>query len=138
MDVSMIKVVLDTNILVSALVFGGIPQDLVDLVITKQIAGITSLPLLIELIEILTKKFKFAPEKIYQIETKLKKNFEFVRPNKALDVVRDKDDNRVLEAAVKGVCDFIITGDQDLLNLGKYRKIKIVTPTQFLEELKNL
>lgn len=130
------KVVLDTNILVSALVYGGNPQDLLELVIVKQIKGVTSLPLVVELIEILTKKFSFTPEKVYQIEEKIKKSFEFIHPIKALDIVRDKDDNRVLEAAVEGGCDFIITGDQDLLDLGKYKKIKIVTPAQFLEELK--
>lgn len=136
MGANMMKVVLDTNILVSALVYGGNPQDLLELVIVKQIKGVTSLPLVVELIEILTKKFSFTPEKVYQIEEKIKKSFEFIHPIKALDIVRDKDDNRVLEAAVEGGCDFIITGDQDLLDLGKYKKIKIVTPAQFLEELK--
>lgn len=135
MDVNMMKIVLDTNILVSAFVYGGNPQDIFELIIIKQITGVTSLPLIVELIETLIKKFGFSSEKVYQIETKVKKNFEFVSPAKAIEAVRDKDDNRVLEAAVEGDCDFIITGDQDLLELGKYRKIKIVTPKQFLEEL---
>ncbi len=52
--------------------------------------------------------------------------------------VRDRDDNRVLEAAVEGDCDFIITGDRDLLELCKYKKIKIITPAQFLAEVDNI
>ncbi len=127
MAVNTTRVLIDTNILISALVYGGKPQDLLELVIIKQITGITSLPLLVELVETLTRKFNFSPQKVYQVERKIRKSFEFVRPTKTLDVVRDKDDNRVLEAAVEGDCDFIITGDRDLLELCKYKKIKIIT-----------
>lgn len=133
MAVNTMRVLIDTNILISALVYGGKPQDIFELVIIKQITGITSLLLLVELVETLTRKFNFSSEKVYQIERKIRKNFKFVRPIKTLDVVRDKDDNRVLEAAVEGRCDFIITGDKDLLSLGEFENIKIVTPAQFAE-----
>lgn len=136
MAVNTTRIVIDTNILISALVYGGKPRDLLELVIIRQIAGITSLFLLAELVETLTRKFNFSPQKVYQIERKIRKSFKFVRPNKILEVVRDKDDNRVLEAAVEGECDYIVTGDRDLLDLGRYEKIKIVTSVQFLEEMK--
>lgn len=137
MVINTTRVLVDTNVLISALVYGGKPQDLFELVIIRRITGITSLVLLVELVETLTRKFNFSSEKVYQIEKKIRKSFKFVRPTKTLDVVRDEDDNRVLEAAVEGDCDFIITGDRDLLELSKYKKIKIVTPAQFLTELEN-
>lgn len=60
--------------------------------------------------------------------------------------IRDEDDNRVLEAAIEGKCNFIVTGDKDLLELGKYKrslrlrlkKIQILTPAQFLDLCPNL
>ena len=46
--------------------------------------------------------------------------------------LRDSTDNQILETAVAGKCNWIITGDKDLLTLRKYENIKIVTPNQFL------
>ncbi|MBI2040465.1 putative toxin-antitoxin system toxin component, PIN family [Candidatus Microgenomates bacterium] len=56
-------------------------------------------------------------------------------PHETLHILRDEDDNRVLEAAREGNCDFIVTGDQDLLDLGKYKKIKILTSEEFLLQI---
>ena len=129
---SPVKVVLDTNIFVSALVFGGKPEKVYRLVLKRKIITYISLPIITEIIEVLTKKFNFNQIKLQQIERKIKKFFIVVNPSKVIDKVRDPDDNRVLEAAVEGNCDFIITGDKDLLDLGKFKKIKILTAEEFL------
>jgi predicted nucleic acid-binding protein len=55
-----------------------------------------------------------------------------------LDVVRDLDDNRVLEAAVTGRVDAVVSGDRDLLELGEYEGIAILTAVQFLGMLAEL
>lgn len=128
-----VRVVLDTNIFISALVYGGIPEKTLRVVLAKEIQVIISPVLQAELIDIITKKFPLSLADMYLLEEEMQKSFVIVRPHIILDVVRDKDDNRVLEAAVEGNCDFIITGDRDLLDLGKYKNIKIVTPTQFLD-----
>lgn len=57
-----------------------------------------------------------------------------VSPKKRITVVRDSTDNKIIEAAVEGKCEYIVTGDKDLLVLGKYKNIKIVSPKEFLEE----
>src|SRR3989344_2981588 len=129
---SPVKVVLDTNIFVSALVFVGKPEKVYRLVLKRKIITYISLPIITEIIEVLTKKFNFNQIKLQQIERKIKKFFIVVNPSKVIDKVRDPDDNRVLEAAVEGNCDFIITGDKDLLDLGKFKKIKILTAEEFL------
>lgn len=51
--------------------------------------------------------------------------------------LRDPADDQVLETAVVGKCDFLITGDKDLLSLEKYSQIKIVTPAQFMNKVKS-
>lgn len=132
-----IKVVLDTNILISGIGFKGNPRAILALVLDNKIIVITSQVLLAELREVILKKFSKLETQLLIIEKQIKEKFIVVQPKRTLNVVRDKDDNRVLEAAVEGNCGFIITGDQDLLELGKYGTIKIVTPTQFLEELKD-
>lgn len=129
-----VRVVLDTNILTSALVYGGKPKKILRLALEKRIQVVTSSILQAELTDIIVKKFPLSLEDMYLLKTEMQKSFVVVNPCIALDVARDKDDNRVLEAAAAGGCDFIVTGDQDLLDPGNYENIKIVTPAQFLEE----
>lgn len=115
----------------------GNPQKVLILGLDKKIQIITSPVLQAELVDIITKKFPLSLDDMHLLTKEMQEKFTIVHPHIILDLVRDIDDNRVLEAAVEGGCDFIITGDQDLLDLGKYKKIKIVTPAQFLEGLGN-
>ncbi len=126
------RVVLDTNILTSALVYGGKPEKILRLALEKRIQVIISPILQAELADIIAKKFPLSLEDMYLLKHEMHKSFITVYPHTNLAVSRDEDDNRVLEAAVEGGCDFIVTGDKDLLDLGEFRNIKIITPTQFL------
>lgn len=128
-----LKLVLDTNILISAIAFGGKPEEVLNLVLDEKVIAVTSPILLAEFQEVYNKNF---PLKFVDFELTLEKIeeiFKMVKPKRSLKIVRDEDDNRVLEAAVEGGCDFIITGDKDLLDLGKYKKIKIMKADEFLE-----
>ena len=127
-----IRAVLDTNILVSASLYGGKPRKIIDLLIEERFTAIISPVLFAELQEVLKKKFKFSDEKLAQVEAEIDDIFQFVHPEVAVDIQKDKDDNRVLEAALDGRCDFIVTGDIELLNLKIFRGIRILTPSEFL------
>lgn len=129
------RVVIDTNIIISSLVFGGLPKDIIKKVIKKDIKAITSVQLISELIDVLRKKFRFSESKIKILETEIVKKFEIVYPKSEINICRDSDDNRVLESAIQGKCKFIITGDKDLLILKKYKNIKIVGAKDFLENV---
>lgn len=126
------KVVLDTNVIVSAVGYGGKPGQIFLLALEEKIHAVTSEALLAEVQEILIKKLAMSSSDVELTMGEIEDKFEIVAPKKSLHVVRDEDDNRVLEAAWEGNCDFIITGDSDLLNLGKYKNIKILTAEEFL------
>lgn len=128
--------VIDTNVLISAIIFGGNPRKIIKLIQENKIIAITSPVLISELLEILVKKFHFTPDKIYLVEELIKENFIIVHPSDTLNIVRDRDDNRVLEAAIKGKCKYIITGDADLLELKSFQEIEILTPELFLKNQK--
>ncbi len=133
MEKDPVKVIIDTNVLISAIIFGGIPEKIIKLIQENKINAITSSILISELLEILVKKFHFTSDKLYLVEELIKENFIVVHPTDTVDVVRDKDDNRVIEAAIQGNCKYIITGDRDLLVLKLFQNIEIVTPEQFLK-----
>lgn len=130
-----LKVVLDTNILVSSLIFGGKPQQTEKLVLERKIVGITSLILLAEFIDVLAKRFHFNEFRLRQTEKKIKKNFAIVKPRATIKILKDNADNRILEAAVEGDCRYVITGDKELLSLKSFKGIEILTPDRFLEKL---
>jgi len=127
------KVVLDTNVIISAIGYGGKPGKVFLLALEEKIHAITSEVFLAEVQEILIKKLSLSSSDLELIIGEIEDKFTIVAPKHSLHIIRDEDDNRVLEAAVEGNCDFIITGDQDLLELSKYQHIKILTPENFLQ-----
>jgi putative PIN family toxin of toxin-antitoxin system len=129
----MIRVVLDTNVYISAVMFGGLPGSLLDLAFLQSFILVISPALLDELDEKLRFKFEVSAEDTAIIRTKLQGVGETVRPDVILNVIEDDpDDNRVLECAVEGRADYIVTGDRHLLKLVTYEAIPIVTVRQFL------
>lgn len=132
----MSRVVLDTNVYISALLFGGFPGSVLDLAILGAFTLILSPALLDELDEKLRAKFEMTMEDTAFLRARLETVGEVVEPGEVLKViVDDPDDNRVLECAVKGKADLIVSGDRHLLKLGMYRGIKIVTVRQFMESV---
>lgn len=127
-----LRVVIDTNVLVSAIVYGGIPKQILALVLDEHVVGVTTRVLMAELIDVLSKKFHFSLQKLGSAESLMQESFLIVQPEKTISVLDDDDDNRVLEAAVAGACGYIVTGDTDLLRLKEYKGITIMTPAEFL------
>lgn len=126
------RIVLDSNIFVSAFVFGGKPAKCIDYVVQKKVTGVVSSAILTEVLEVLAAKFSFSSARLEEINFLIDNSFEKVFPDTPLNISRDPDDNRVLEAAEEGECDYIVTGDEDLLALGKYKNIATFTPAEFL------
>lgn len=126
------KVLLDTNILISALIFGGEPRKIFLLTLERKIQAVTSPILLAELREVISKKFPKLIPNLAIIEKIIKKSFTIVQPEISVNILKDTDDNRVLEAAVEGKCSFIITGDKELLELKSFKDIGIVKVSNFL------
>lgn len=131
------RVVLDTNVLVSALLFAGISSELVPLWQRSAITILLSRAILEEYLRVLGyPKFELSEVEIKGlIEEEVLPYVEVVNPRRRLRVVeRDPSDNKFLECAVAGKARIIISGDKDLLSIGRYRQIQIQSPAQFLEE----
>lgn len=128
------RVVADTNILISALMFGGLPGTVLDLALVRAFELVTSPVLLEELDERLLEKFKLTPDDAAVIRAKLESVAFLVEPHVALQVIpEDPDDDRVLECAVEGQADCIVSGDRHLVGLKEYQGIPIYRAREFLE-----
>jgi len=133
MAANLVKVTLDTNIIISGLGFGGKPREILHLILDDKIKAVTSPMLLAELEDVITKKFQKLTYSIEPVNKQIKRKFKIVKPKIALFVVKDEPDNRVLEAAIEGDCKYIVTGDKELLKLKSYQDVRIVTADQFLK-----
>jgi putative PIN family toxin of toxin-antitoxin system len=132
----MIRAVVDTNVYISAFMFGGLPGALLDLILLRSFDTLISPVLLDELDEKLRLKFKVSPSEAAVIRERIKVVAHLVKPNEALSIVADDpDDDRVLECAVAGKADYIVTGDKHLLALRSFRDIDIVSVRQFMDSL---
>ncbi|MFV1981413.1 MAG: putative toxin-antitoxin system toxin component, PIN family [Rhodothermia bacterium] len=131
------KVVCDTNVLISAILFGGRPRDVLRRMIEGKATGYTSPELRLELAGVLgRKKFSLAHEHIDAIMRLIDSTFIEVFPNDVPSIiVDDPDDNMVLACAIAAKADFIVSGDRHLLSLGAYKSTLIRTVVDFLSEL---
>lgn len=134
----MIRVVFDTNVIVSAFLFGGLPYKLWGQVETGHLLALSSQVLLLELEETLQKD-KFFPIlksrhiSIQHILDQYYAMIEVVSDSQEIpSIVRDSDDDVVLACAVAGQAEYIVTGDKDLLILKSYQGIKIMLAAEFL------
>ena len=128
-----LRIVIDANVIISSLVFGGKPEKFIKTIIAEKINVYTSPQLVSEILDVLRKKFHFSEEKIEKLERDILEISRIVYPVKKILAVRDIADNKVLEAAVEGKCSVIVTGDKDLLSLKKYKNIQILTASEFLD-----
>ncbi len=133
----MVKVVIDTNVLVSATLFGGNPEQILDSAEEGKIKILISEEILEEFKGVLQRKFGFSLDIVEITVSAIKEISTLVTPTQRLNVIKKKeDDNRILECAVEGKVQYIVSGDKrHLLPLKEYQGIKILSPAQFLKAI---
>ncbi len=130
------RVVFDTNILVSALVFpGGQGEAALRRIIEQTDQLVLSRPILDELLGVLGRKFARDTEELAHVAVFLTELSVMVAPKRRLRVVQDEPDNRILECAVAGRAAVIVTGDKLLLALKRYEEIRLLTLRDYLESI---
>ena len=126
----------DTNILISAILFGGKPRLALELAISREVQLVTSPPLLAELAGVLRDKFTFSNTEVKAVHKAVRLIARIVEPTQPVTVLADEADNRVLEAALVGNCHCIITGDKGLLALKRWEDVLILPADHWLKHLK--
>ena len=130
------KIVLDTNVVISALFFGGKPQDLLQLVIGKSLDAYASPSIIEEYTEVMERIAKKYPRKKGNFSLQcILPSFQLVYPAQHLTVCRDSDDNKFIECAIEAGCQYIISGDDDLLSLRQIGSTEVVTVSDFFFRL---
>jgi len=127
------KVVIDTNIWISYLL-GSLLQGMDEKILSKEIKVVVSDEMLKEISEVSSRpKFKniFTAKRIKELFSLLDSYAVVVSPSQKVNVCRDGKDNFLLEVAIEGEADYLVTGDEDLLVLDPFHNTKIVKPKDF-------
>ena len=128
------SIVLDTNVLISAIVFGGKPREVLEKVISGTFAMAISAEMLDEFQGVLEgMKFRYPGSIVWTIVNELLAVAELVRPTTKVQAIKaDVADNRILECALASRATCIVTGDRHLLELGHFEGISILDVATFL------
>ena len=122
------KATVDTNVFVSALNFGGVPQRLFDYLDDGRFVLCISPALATEVRRVLADRFGWNERLFQELLDPILALAEMSKPAFVLDITADPDDNRVLDCAVESKSDVVVTGDDHLLRLGSFQRIQILTP----------
>ncbi|HVC43078.1 MAG TPA: putative toxin-antitoxin system toxin component, PIN family [Candidatus Saccharimonadales bacterium] len=125
------RVVLDTNVLVSALHFGGRPRRLLEDVLRGDHTLISGPAILGELEAVLVETCGWTSDRAAAVRSELEAIAEVVTPVEVPRVCRDPDDDQILAIAVVGVVDALVMGDGDLLAVGAHRGVNIRSVADF-------
>lgn len=130
------KIVIDTNVIASAIFFGGKPRELLEMLVSKKLEAYASSEIVDEYRETVEELQDRYPGKPITIPlTLIVSAMKIIEPSSHVDVCRDPDDNKFIECACDAKCVYIVSGDKDLLSVGKYKNIKIVTVADFLSSI---
>jgi putative PIN family toxin of toxin-antitoxin system len=135
------KVVIDTNVLISALIQRSFPYLIVqELFLEHRFQICVSQDLMSEYYEVLNRpKFSKFPDFVVKAEgllVKIESNSKIYKPQIKLDLITDPDDNMILELADECNADFVITGNTTDFTFPKYKNTKIVTPKEYWDNYK--
>ncbi|UCG25627.1 MAG: putative toxin-antitoxin system toxin component, PIN family [Chloroflexota bacterium] len=133
------RIVLDTNIYVSNLISErGNPAKIVRWWLEGQYDVLVSQPVIDEILRVtgyerIQKKYSQVRENRLEFAALIAEQALWIEPQEKLDVISsDQSDNRYVECAVAGGANYIITGDEHLLELGEYEGIMVLTPAAFV------
>jgi putative PIN family toxin of toxin-antitoxin system len=127
------RVVFDTNIYISALMLpGGKAESAIMRIINGDDTLVISRDIIDEVLTVLARKFSKDSEALSKVAVNLADIGVLVSPAARLKIFDDESDNRILECAVAGGAEAIVTGDKAMLMLKKHQDIKIITLNEFL------
>lgn len=136
------RVVFDTNVWLSAVFWEGEAEKLIRKALSKKIEIIITKDIISEIVEILNREEKFQrfiQNKRKSIEDVVRIvliSSDFIETRSKLDIIKEHEkDNIILEAALDGRADYIVSYDKHILNMLEFRKIKILSPSDFFRIL---
>jgi putative PIN family toxin of toxin-antitoxin system len=129
-----VRAVFDTNIFILAFVIpGSLAEKAILRIIEEEDSLLISRDIIDEVLSVLSLKFGRDREELSHVAVTLSELAELIKPARRIKILKDEPDNRILECAVHGEADLLVTGDKEILQLREYKGVKIIILKQYLE-----
>lgn len=129
------KIVVDTNVVISGVFFGGFPRKILTEIARGKINACATAEIINEYNEVVAEMISRKQGRLnHDILTPLFQAMEIIEPKTKVKISRDPDDDKFLGCAKDGKALYIVSGDKDLLVLESYEGIQIITAKQFCDE----
>lgn len=128
------KIVVDTNVMISGIFFGGFPQKVLRAIVANKITACATTEIIDEYEEIVERMLQKKQGHLNAtILTPVLQNLELIETKSIVDICRDPDDNKFLGCAKDAKALYVVSGDADLLVLKNYEDIDIITAKEFCQ-----
>ena len=128
------KIVIDTNVLISAAFFGGVPKEVIDLVTKKNVSAYMNEEILTEynvtVSKVACKSKRHIDQNLFE---EFIKSVNVIESVASVNVCRDSTDNKFIACAVDAKAIYVVSGDKDLLTVERYDDVEIITAKEFYE-----
>ena len=129
------RIVIDTNVLISGVFFGGFPREILNAVVNRKITACATTEIINEYEEIVQEMINRKQGHMNRaILSPLIQVMEIIKPVTHVEICRDPDDNKFLECAKDSYALYIVSGDKDLLVIEQFGNVQIVTAKDFCEK----
>jgi uncharacterized protein len=129
-----VRVVFDTNIFISAFVIpGSLAENAILKIIEEEDSLLISKDIIDEVLSVLSSKFGRDREELSHVAVILSELAQWVKPARRIKFLKDEPDNRILECAIYGKADLLVTGDKEILQVREYKGVKIISLREYLE-----
>ena len=129
------NIVIDTNVIISGIFFGGYPRKILETVADKQISAYATTEIINEYYEIIDEMIKRKQGRINNsVLSQLVSKLKIIQSSSSINICRDPDDNKFIECAIDANALYIISGDKDLLDIQKFNNIQIFNTKFFCEK----
>lgn len=129
------KIVVDTNVMISGIFFGGFPRQVVEAVVDSKIVACANQEILDEYVRVVEEMIARKQGTLRDDAlTILMSKLDLVQPESHVEVCRDPDDDKFIACALDARALYIVSGDQDLLVIGEYNGIRVITAAEFCQE----
>ena len=130
------KIVIDTNVLISGIFFGGFPQKVIDAVMQERCSAYATADMVAEYREIVAEMIERKQGHLRRdLLLPLLIRLHIIEGSTQVNICRDPDDNKFIECAISANASYIVSGDKDLLDIVECNGINIVTPAEFCKLL---
>ncbi len=128
------KIVVDTNVMISGIFFGGFPQKVLRAIVANEITACATTEIIDEHEEIVERMLQKKQGHLNAtILTPVLQNLELIETKSIVDICQDPDDNKFLGCAKDAKALYVVSGDADLLVLKNYEDIDIITAKEFCQ-----